>query len=483
MPPRRPNLLFIYTDEQAVGTLGGYGNSQIEMPHLNALAERSVVFDQAYVTQPVCTPSRASLLTGLYPHTHGLTENNLRLADEVPCLPELGDFSGYRTAHMGKWHLGDEVFAQHGFDEWVSVDDGYRGYYSPSRDRDAHSDYFHWLVDRGLEPDTAPDGFRMFGRGTAARLPEEHSKPAFIAEQACRFLRDHRAEPFLLYVNFFEPHMPFTGPRDSQYDPADIPLPRNFDAIPGPDQPLKLRLFAEHYRRRGIGGLPLQSPDDWRRLIANYWGLCSQVDTHAGRILTTLRELGLEDDTIIVYTSDHGDMMGSHRLVAKCTQYQEAVRVPLLIRAPWWREKGRVAAPVSQVDLVPTLLELLAQKPSSSLQGQSLLDGEPRDVVVEWNGANNGIGGDVIGGGLIPEHLRDVADPAAAMASIADPVRTLISPDGLKLNHSPLGEHELYDLNEDPGETRNLVHDPARRKAVAEMRERLGAWQERTGDW
>ncbi|MGM0494441.1 MAG: sulfatase family protein, partial [Armatimonadota bacterium] len=126
---RRPNLLFLYTDEQAAKTMSAYGNDHIETPNLDRLADGSIVFENTYVTQPVCTPSRSSLLTGLYPHSSGCTANNVPLPQDVECLPELADFSDYRTAHMGKWHLGDEIFAQHGFDEWVSIEDGYRQYY------------------------------------------------------------------------------------------------------------------------------------------------------------------------------------------------------------------------------------------------------------------------------------------------------------------------------------------------------------------
>lgn len=124
----QPNLLFIYTDEQARGTLATYGNRRIEMPNLNRLASQSVVFDDAYVTQPVCTPSRSSLLTGLWPHTNGCIENNVPLRSETPCLPEMLSPAARRdmvTGHYGKWHLGDELFAQHGFDEWVSIEDMY----------------------------------------------------------------------------------------------------------------------------------------------------------------------------------------------------------------------------------------------------------------------------------------------------------------------------------------------------------------------
>ena len=132
-PPRPPNLLFIYTDEQSIDTLAAYGNTAIDMPHLNRLATSAAIFEQAYVTQTVCTPSRSSLLTGLYPHTNGCTENNIPLSATITCLPEMIAGGQYATAYYGKRHLGDEVFAQHGFADWRSIEDGYTKYYRPHR--------------------------------------------------------------------------------------------------------------------------------------------------------------------------------------------------------------------------------------------------------------------------------------------------------------------------------------------------------------
>jgi arylsulfatase A-like enzyme len=477
-----PNLLFIYTDEQAAGTLAAYGNRQIRMPNLDRLAADGVVFDRAYVTQPVCTPSRSSLLTGLYPHCNGCTENNVALRPETPCLPEMLPAGRFATGHFGKWHLGDELFAQHGFDEWVSIEDGYNEYNRPGRDPDAVSSYHDFLTARGRRP---RNGSR-FSRGEAARLPEELGKPAFLAARAADFIRRHRGRPFVLYVNFLEPHMPFFGPRDGQYPVDDIPLPPNFDDVPGEDRPLKTRLLAENYRRHGHSGLPLATGADWRRMISNYWGLCSLVDTHVGTILDTLDACGLRDDTIVVFTSDHGDMMGAHRLLAKCVQFEEAIRVPLMIRLPGRRAGSRVAGPVSQIDVVPTLLDLLGVPAPAHLQGRSLRRAiesgradSGRPVVVEWNGPNNGIA-DVIGAVQFPDWMAEFAPPERIRAATTDPVRTVVAPDGWKFNGSPLGEHELYDLSRDPLETRNVFAE--RRDVARALRERIVAWQAETGD-
>ena len=484
---RPPNLLFIFTDEQRFDTMAAYGNAAITMPNLNRLASESVVFEQAYVTQPVCTPSRATIMTGLYPHTCGCTENNIPLPEDVPCLAEMLQPGAYVTAYHGKWHLGDEIFGQHGFDEWRSIEDNYGRYYSEGRDPQARSTYDHWLRERRFSP---ANGAR-FGRGETARYPEAYGKPAYLAGEASRFIREHQDEPFVLYVNFLEPHMPFFGPRDDQYDPDRVALPANFEARPTDQQPLKTRLFERAYYNQGHSGLTLRTEADWRRLIANYWGLCSLVDTHVGTILDTLSACGLDENTIVVYTSDHGDMMGSHRLLAKCVNFQEAVRVPLLIRLPAQsaqRRGSRIADPVSQVDLVPTLLDLMGQPAPDHLQGKSLspwiegaADVPPGDVFIEWNGHNNGLG-DVIGKVSIPEYLRGLAPETEIAAAITDPVRTVITPDGWKLNYSPLGEHELYNLGDDPLEMDNLASDPDMRPQMEALVSKIRCWQEETGD-
>ncbi len=482
---KHPNLLFIYTDEQAYGTLAAYGNRQISMPNLDRLARQSIVFDQAYVTQPVCTPSRSTLLTGTYPHTNGCIENNVPLLPEMQCLPEMMPAGRYVTGHYGKWHLGDELYAQHGFQEWISIEDAYNAWFSAGRDRSIRSSYHHFLLENGFRPHNGD----TFGRGEAARLPEEYSKPAYLAREASQFLRRNRHEPFILYVNFLEPHMPFFGPRDSQYDPHDIRLPLNFEVELDGIRPLKARAFAEAYREWGHSSLTLQTPDDWRRMIANYWGLCSLVDTHVGTILSTLDACRLTDDTIVVFTSDHGDMMGSHGLLGKCVMFEEAVRVPLVIHLPGQTQGKRVSGPVSQIDIVPTLLDLMGQPVPPQLQGESLrgllLDDRAKstkDVFIEWNGSNTGIVGEERGQLRIPRKLQDMLPTAEVEAAVSDPIRTIITPYGWKLNWSARGEHELFDLWTDPGEMTNLIGRKEYASVVRELETRVHLWQERAND-
>jgi len=479
-----PNLLFLFTDEQRFDTMAAYGNTKIQTPNLNRLAGQSVVFDRAYVTQPVCTPSRSSILTGLWPHTNGCTANNIPLPADCLCFPEMLRPGEYVTAYHGKWHLGDEIFRQHGFDEWVSIEDMYAPHYSEGRDRSLRCDYHHFLAENGFTPREGG----VFRRGETARYDEEFSKPAFLAREASSFIRKNQGRPFCLFVNFLEPHMPLFGPRDDQHDPADVTLPANFEPAPTESQPLKTRAFARGYCERGHSGLPLRTEADWRRMIANYWGLCSLVDTYVGTILRTLEDRGLSDNTIVVYTSDHGDMMGSHRLLAKCTMFEEAVRVPLLVRLPGQATSRHVRGPVSQIDLVPTLLDLMGQPTPDHLQGLSLRASaenatEPdRDVFVEWNGPNSGVVGESKGSVRVPDAMKDEVSEEQLLASVTDPVRTVVTQDGWKYNRSTIGEDELYDLNADPTETVNLASRPEHVPLIAGLAARIRRWRENTGD-
>jgi arylsulfatase len=463
----KPNLLFIFTDEQRYDTMAAYGNTQIDVANLNRLAGESIVFERAYCTQPVCTPSRGSIVTGLYPHTHGCPRNNMHLAPDVPTLVELGNFEGYRTCYNGKWHLGDEVFQQHGFHEWISTEDEYYRWFSDERDRRTRSTYFDWLQAKGVEPYTNSEGHTVYTRPQCARLPEEQCKPTFQAEEACRFIEENRESPFVLYVNFLEPHMPFFGPRDDQYDPADMPLPPNFDHVPGPD-------CAEKDRRRvrlGQGfkaDMDTDEPteDDWRKLIARYWGLVSQVDAAVGTILEKLEADGLMDNTVIVFTSDHGEMQGSHQMVHKDTQYEEAVRIPLLVRIPKHGKTGAIVSePISQVDLVPTLLDYMGQSVPETVEGQSwrpFLDGgaalDEEDVFIEWTPITEGT------------------------VKCDVPIRAIITRDLWKFNWRGATENELYDLNADPEERENLANRPEQRERVRDLVGRIKAWQKRTVD-
>ena len=466
----KPNLLFLWTDEQRPDTMAVYGNSRIHAPNLNKLAGQSLVFRNAYVTQPVCTPNRSAVMTGQWPHASGCTSNNIPLPADVPCIPEILDDSDYRTAYMGKWHLGDEIYPQHGFEQWVSIEDGYSGYYGKGRDRNDRSNYHHFLVEHGCRPDSGG----RFSRGYAARRPIEQCKPKFLETGACDFLRAHRRDPFILSVNFLEPHMPFFGPLDDEHDPDEVELPGNFDDPLEENEPLRYRVLREYYRKQ------YPTAEKMKNLIRKYWGLVTQVDLSVGAILATLEDLGLADNTVVVYTSDHGDMMGSHNMVAKAVMYEESAKVPWLMRLPRMGMKPRVVRrPVSQIDLVPTVLDAMGSRLDERFPGESLLPGlegkrQSEDhVFIEWNSSGDGF--------RKAKGIDFATDEEIGRAARAN-IRTVVSPDGWKLCLSDHDKCQLFNLRDDPGETVNLFDSGRHGDVIGRLTGRIHQWQESVDD-
>lgn len=442
--PIKQNILVILTDQQQFFTMKAYGNEIIQTPALDELANQSFVFRNAYVTQPVCAPSRASIMTGLYPHTHGVVDNNHPLDRSILTLPEMMD-TAYRSAYIGKWHLGDEVFQQRGFDAWVSMEDGYQEEFSEGKDVNARSDYHHWLLDKGYTPDKKGN---RFSRKYAVTLPIEHCKPTFLKEKAIEFLDEVEDQPFVMYVSFLEPHKPYNGPLDSLYGPDEIILPSNFNNELGKDDPDRYKRTAE----RDIEDYG--DEQGYRELIARYWGLVTQVDLSVQVILDKLVSMGLDDNTIVVFTSDHGSMMGAHRMVSKDMMYEESARVPFIIKAPQLNKGHQlVKERVSLVDLVPTLLDLSDAPIPNHIQGQSLvpfMKGDTaltRDVFIEW-----------------PD------------------IRTVVTTDGWKLSLFKNDKSMLFDLNNDPLETNNLFYQEGNEEKIAELTNRISTWQQQNND-
>jgi len=372
---------------------------------------------------------------------------------------------------MGKWHLGDEIFQQHGFDEWVSVEDQYIKFYSEKRDSGARSDYHHFLTDKGYTPGNSRRN--CFGRDQVTSFPYEHSKPAFLKEKACNFLEKNSHRPFALFVNFLEPHMPFSGPFNEEHDPEEITLPENFADVPGEKDPLFYR-YTKQVRHKQFGS----DEKTIRAIIRNYWGLVSQVDKALGGIMETLKKLGLDDNTIVVYTSDHGDMMGSHGLVAKQVMYEEAVKVPWLMRIPGIKP-GKIDGRFSQIDLVPTLLDLMNRNSASELQGESLVEvikcrKQPEEPVFIESYPDIHIIEDLLN--CAEGHTAEEVRLAAASHK-----RTIISQEGWKLSVHENDFCQLFNLNDDPFEKNNLFSEDYS-DIIKTLTEQLRHWQMETAD-
>lgn len=476
--PATPNLVFILTDQQRRDSMSCYGNDWIDTRHLNSLAEGSFVFENCYVTQPVCTPARASILTGLYPHTAGMTANNVRLPPEALTIAEMLP-TDYDCAYFGKWHLGDDVVPQHGFIEWRSIDDFQRSRYSRDEFRGMVSDYARFLEAAGIEP---PIDLSYEEWLPGVDLPEDLSQAAFLGNEAAVFLEGRRSNvrPFALFVSFFEPHPPYCGPLADLYQADDIPVEPSFLRRPTNGSAVN-QARADHYLAGGLNPIAARSGDihdttteaGWRRLRARYFSNVTLVDRNVGKILDALEHSGKKEETVVVFTSEHGEMAGNHGLLEKRCLYEEAARVPLLMRVPWLADTNtRVTGNVSQIDLVPTLLSLLTGEVPAHLQGEdrsAVLGGgaslERNDVFVQWNGTNE----------------RDLGTEAINRL-IKVPWRSVVSGDRWKLNLGAADRSELYDLNTDPFEMNNRFEDAACRSLVRDLYTRIRQWQVRTGD-
>lgn len=460
MSARRPNLVVFLPDQQRADTI-----TPKYAPNLAKLAEQSVVFERAYVTHPVCTPSRSSIMTGTWPHQNGCTRNSVALPAHFKCLPELVDRS-YTSAYFGKWHLGNDAHPQRGFEHWISTE---------------HiSDYSRFLVSHGYKPDRADE---TFSRRFISKLPIELSKTRFLEKHACEFIEKHHAEPFNLFVAFVEPHSPYNGPLNDAHrlDELEILPPVELTD----DTPLRYQLMREWQESEALldrERLPAQyyfgiTPEEYRGMRQRYLGLVTQVDQSIGAILECIVRNGVADETIIVHTSDHGDMLGAHHLFGKEVMFEEAVRVPWLIKLPGGQAQRPIAQPVSQIDFLPTLVELLGGKQSAQLAGVS------RARVVRGEGA----GDDAVFVEWAPNRTKvkkrtKLASRWRVKRVVNESTRTIVTAEGWKLSLRARDVNELYNLAVDPSEQRNLYFEREFAGTIVKLRERIHQWQKQTGD-
>ena len=464
---RPRNLIFFLPDQQRVDTLACYGNAKVHAPNLNTLAADSVVFQRAYVTQPVCSPSRASLMTGLWPHTTGCTNNGFPLDPRVPTLPQLAG-NEYRAGYVGKWHLRDKPPTERGFHEWVSVE--------------GVSDYSQFLIKKGLKPDHKNSSFSAL---TISKLPLELSQADFLQRHACEFIQRNQKKPFVLVVSFVEPHSPYNGPFNEEHRLAQSDLDGSVtDAAPNA-VPLRYRLTQEWQIEKALKDKTVRefrfgiTPAEYLDLRQKYFGLITLVDRSIGQILSCLENTGLMEHTVVVHTSDHGDLLGDHGLFGKGVMYEQAVCVPFLIRIPGGPRK-MIPRRVSHIDFVPTVLDLLDRPSLSGLAGKSLApmifdqNGEQRNVFIEWNPYKKTEKRLKQGTSLAPARLINRA--------IKESTRTVIDSEGWKLSLRDNDLCELHNLPEDPAEQRNLYYSGQFAKVIERCTEEIRHWQQKTAD-
>jgi len=372
----RPNILWICTDQQRYDTIHALGNAQIRTPNLDRLAAEGVAFTRAYCQAPICTPSRASFLTGRYPSTIHVNRNgNAYFPAEVELITRRLAGLGYDCGLAGKLHLS----AAHGRVE-VRPDDGYRVFqwsHHPHPEAfwptEQHA-YQRWLRELGIDWEAAYNADQVPGWSeraySRAGIAAKYHQTTWCADEAIAFMREAREGPWLMSVNPFDPHPPFDPPAEylARMDVTRMPLPLF--------QPEELESQLDF---RGIDfqtETPIDpSTYDAQRMVATYYAQIELIDDQVGRMLDALEASGQREETIVLFTSDHGEMLGDHGLLWKgCRFYEALVHVPLIVSWPGHLQAGlRSDALVELTDIVPTLLEALSLPGPANVQGRSLL--------------------------------------------------------------------------------------------------------------
>ena len=465
MPDRPLNCLTILTDQQRYDTLSCSGAPVCRTPHLDRLATEGVRFTHAYTNTAICTAERASVLTGLEPHKHGMlanTERNVGYPEELPaglvpftrCLTE----AGYRAALVGKWHLGRE----RGPEAYGIEGTHFPGWGAPVD----HPEYLAYLDAHGLPRWSIRDEHRgVFPNGRDALLmaaiyegPVEGTYPYFLAERAIAALREYAAgeRPFHLSLHFFGPHLPYIVPRAyaEMYDPSSVTRsPSMAETFAG-----KPRVQEAYSRHWAFDTYPWE---EWQRITAMYWGYVTLIDEQIGRVLSALEELGLAGETAVFFSTDHAGFVGAHRLCDKGPMmYDDIYHIPFLARLPGGARGAVCDAFVTLLDLAPTALALAGLAAPAAMDGRSLLPllrGErpadwPEEVYFQFHGHH------------FPYPQRGIRTRAH------------------KLVVNPADVDELYDLTQDPYELVNCAEVPAYRDVRRDLTRRLYRHLEEKGD-
>lgn len=439
-----PNIVFITTDQQNCSTIGGYGGANAETPNLDSLAGEGLLLEHAYVTCPLCVPSRGSMLSGRYPHVSGIMLNDdgraVEYPDRIKGLSDVLSESGYDCAYFGKWHLGRDDTPQHGF-------------------RDGWETYLRESYEDALERSGRFSFEKPLTKHRRALVPEALAHDTHVAERSVEYIKKRKGgKPFALWCALRAPHDPYVGPHTDRYRAADMALPGNAEDDLSGKPACQKASWSEKYTRvvEKVG-----SAEDLRSVIARYQGLAYYVDVNVGRVLEALKQAGLEKDTIVVFHSDHGDMMGAHGLITKGPyMYEETNRVPFIIRYPGRIPAGkRMAGLFSLVDIAPTILDLAGVRHSESFDGISAARAF----------------------GAAADHFREAV--FAETFEIIDQRCLLLSvrTEKWKYNLYFGDKDELYDMEHDTLEMRNLAEEAASVPVVREMQARLAAWLKETG--
>jgi choline-sulfatase len=435
MPVKPPNILIVMVDQLAPAFLPFHGHKVVKAPHLEALAGNGVVFERAYCASPLCSPSRASFMSGLAPSRTGVYDNAAEFSADIPTFAHHLRLIGYRTILSGKMHFcGPDQL--HGFEQRLTTD--------------IYPADYGWTPDWD-HPLERPSWYHNMRSVTEAGLCvrtnqlDFDDEVVFAAKRAIfDFARAKEARPFLLVASFTHPHDPFAIPERywGLYRDADIDMP-------GPPVPAD-KLDPHSLRLRRVCAMDAEPVTDQNIRDARraYYGAISYVDDNLGELVAALRDSGLDRDTIVIFAGDHGEMLGERGLWFKMSFFEGAARVPLLVCAPERYAPRRVAASVSLLDVLPTLVDL-AGRDSAALG--STIDGRSLVPQLEGRGGHDEAIGEYLAEGAI-----------APMVMIRRRAHKFI--------HSPPDPDQLYDLAADPGERDNLAARPEEAERVADFR-------------
>lgn len=468
MSDDRPNVLWICTDSQRWDTLGCYGNDHVSTPNIDALADNGVRFDRAYCNNPICCPSRASFLTGRYPQATGVNRGGQPIPEDERLITQTFAEADYHCGLAGKLHISPinpyDGIPRSEAEPLRRVDDGYAEFlYSASPGGNYPGDqYRRYLREKGLEFETE----RVEGSGhVSTSLPYEHHQTGWGARKAAGFIEDadDGDQPWLFSLNLFDPHHPFDPPPEylEPYlnDLESIPPP-NYEEGELADKPV----HQQHLRETAYVGNAEEFDEREHRLFrAAYFAMCDAIDDAVGELLDALERTGQREDTLVVFTSDHGELLGDHGMYLKGPSfYEPSMRVPLVVSGPGTESGVESDALVELLDLAPTLLDAAGLEHEPGMQGRSLwplLTGE-RDS----DDHRKDVYATRLGLVTDREEIPDVIDEAVTDRSRAN-VRacnqiSMLRTDRYKLVrwHNVDGG-ELYDLKRDPTETHNLWDD------------------------
>ncbi|WP_325894141.1 alkaline phosphatase family protein [Grimontia sp. NTOU-MAR1] len=492
--PKKPNILFVMADQLRADYLGCNNHPTIKTPTIDALARNGVNFTKTYCQAPVCGPSRMSFYTGRYASSHGASYNNVPLKVSEKTLGDHLRSAGYRVALVGKTHMKADaegmerlgidpqssrgvLVSQCGFepyerddglhpDQLLSPDLAYNTYLK-ERGYEGHNPW-HSVANSGIdEKGNLQSGWYMRNSHLAARVSEEHSETAYTTDRAIDFINEAKGNPWCLHLSYIKPHWPYIAPAPyhNMYSEEDVqPVNATLDEKENPHPVVSA--FMQHNE-----SVQFSREEVRKRVIPAYMGLITQVDDHLARLIEHLKTLGEYENTVIVFTSDHGDYLGDHWLGEKELFHEESARIPLIIydpRASANASRGKTLDLLAEsIDLVPTFVELAGLEPQSHiLEGRSLapfLYGHVKpeqwrkhavsEMDYAWRGARRTLG-------LRPDQTK----------------ATMITDGRWKYIDYHHFLPQLFDLTADPFEQNDLANEEACRAVCTEMEKALLDW-------